>query len=271
MSRNRIDAHFAHLKSQQRKAFVAYLVAGDPSLDLTIETVLALDAAGVDVIELGVPFSDPVADGVVNQLGSARALNSGTNVAAIFDAVKRIRQQSSIPIVLFTYYNPVFIYGTSRFSTDAVAAGVDGVLVLDLPPEELAGEWEFPDELRRISLIAPTTPPARIRQICENSSGFIYYVSREGVTGMQDSLPPNIEASLRAIRDSTPLPICVGFGISNPEQAAAVARFADGVVVGSAIVHRMGEWGSQSDLPNQVASWLRPMVDAINRPNSLAS
>ncbi|MEM6823164.1 MAG: tryptophan synthase subunit alpha, partial [Verrucomicrobiota bacterium] len=215
-------------------------------------------------IELGVPFSDPVADGIVNQLGSQRALDAGTTVRKILEAVKKIREFSQIPIVLFTYYNPIFSYGVDRFASEAEACGIDGVLVLDLPPEEVESEWNIPDSIRRISLIAPTTPLDRIEDICQNSSGFIYYVSREGVTGMQDSLPPNIEHQMNMIQEKSQLPICVGFGISSPEQAAAVARFAEGVVVGSAIVHRIGEWGDTPSLPTQLKEFVKPMVDAIN-------
>jgi tryptophan synthase alpha chain len=166
--------------------------------------------------------------------------------------------------VLFTYYNPIFNYGVERFSGEALQAGVDGILLLDLPPEEIDAEWKLSSEIHRISLIAPTTPEARIRKITENSSGFIYYVSREGVTGMQSSLPTGIERQLNCIRQSCSLPICVGFGISNPEQAASVAQHAEGVVVGSAIVDRIGEWGDQKELPDKLFDFVRPMVEAIN-------
>lgn len=260
---NRIDQKFSELKAAGGKAFVAYLVAGDPHLDRTANMIETLDHIGVSVVELGVPFSDPLADGVVNQLGSQRALEAGTTVAKILDMVKQVRTRTQIPIVLFTYYNPIFKYGVDRFAQDATNAGVDGVLVLDLPPEEVESEWNLPKSLQRISLIAPTTPDERIGEIARASSGFIYYVSREGVTGMQDALPVNIESQLNVIKAATDLPICVGFGISNPEQAAAVARFADGVVVGSAIVDRIGKWGDSPDLENNLSFFVKPMVDAI--------
>ncbi|MEM6886113.1 MAG: tryptophan synthase subunit alpha [Verrucomicrobiota bacterium] len=264
---NRIDQKFRELKASGDKAFVAYLVAGDPNLKRTAKMIEQLDHVGVSVVELGIPFSDPLADGVVNQLGSQRALEAGTSVAKILEMVKEVRTRTQVPIVLFTYYNPIFKYGVDKFSKDAVAAGVDGVLVLDLPPEEVESEWKFPPSLERISLIAPTTPNDRIAAIARASSGFIYYVSREGVTGMQDSLPTNIESQLNTIRAATGLPICVGFGISNPEQAAAVARFADGVVVGSAIVDRIGKWGDSPELESNLSFFVKPMVDAIRNPD----
>ncbi|MEM1156673.1 MAG: tryptophan synthase subunit alpha [Verrucomicrobiota bacterium] len=260
---NRIKQKFRDLKASGDKAFVAYLVAGDPNLGRTAQMIEQLDRADVSVIELGIPFSDPLADGVVNQLGSQRALKAGTTLAKVLAMVKDVRSRTRVPIVLFTYYNPVFKYGVDRFAQDAVAAGVDGVLVLDLPPEEVESEWNLPPSLLRISLIAPTTPGKRMAEIVKSSSGFIYYVSREGVTGMQDSLPANIEAQLHTIRAATDLPICVGFGISNPEQAAAVSRFADGVVVGSAIVDRIGKWGDTPELEENLSSFIKPMVNAI--------
>lgn len=265
---NRIDQKFYELKNEAKKAFVAYLVAGDPNLTQTAAMIRSLDRAEVAVVELGIPFSDPLADGVVNQLGAQRAIASGTTIRGILDMIRDVRQDCHVPIVLFTYYNPIFSYGVERFSNEALAAGVDGVLVLDLPPEELDAEWKLSPEIHRISLIAPTTPEERIRKITEKSSGFIYYVSREGVTGMQSSLPTGIEKQLDCIRQSCDLPICVGFGISNPEQAGHVASHADGVVVGSAIVDRIGEWGDQANLPDKLFKFVRPMVDAINGESS---
>ncbi|MGF1679064.1 MAG: tryptophan synthase subunit alpha [Candidatus Methylacidiphilales bacterium] len=262
---NRIDSTFQTLRASGRKALVAYLVAGDPDLDTTVELILELEAAGADLIELGLPFSDPLADGLVNQLGAQRALNAGATLDKIFQMIRTVRARTEVPLVLFTYFNPVFRLGVDRFSSQAVDAGVDGILVLDLPPEEVAREWIFPDSLRRIALIAPTTPPERIASICKHSSGFIYYVSREGVTGMQEALPPDIARPLAAIKAHTDVPVCVGFGISNPQQAAAVARFADGVVVGSAIVHRIGEKGRSSELLHTIHSFVRPLADAVHQ------
>ncbi len=260
---NRIDQHFLKT-SGKRKTFVAYLVAGDPDLQTTPELVWTLEEAGADIIELGVPFSDPLADGVVNQLGAQRALEAGATLGGLLDAVRTIRTRSQVPLVLFTYYNPIFHYGVERFLDQAGDAGVDGILMLDLPPEEAAREWPESSPLKRISLIAPTTPPERIRTISAASSGFIYYVSREGVTGMQTSVAVGIEDRIGMIRTATDLPVCVGFGVSNPEQAAAVAGFADGVVVGSAIVDCIGKHGKSPGLPRHLHDLVAPLTAAVH-------
>lgn len=263
---NRIDACFQNLRQAGRKAFVAYLVAGDPSPARTPELVAALERAGVDLIELGVPFSDPLADGLVNQLGAQRALEAGTTLDAVFEAVRTIRRTSQIPIIFYVYFNMIHHAGASRFLTRCVEEGVDGVLPLDLPPEEAGPEWAANPGVRRISLIAPTTPESRIERITARSSGFIYYVSREGVTGMQQSVASGIDARVTLIRKHTALPVCVGFGVSNPEQARQVARFADGVVVGSAIVDRIAAWGREADLPARLEAFVRPMAEATHAP-----
>ncbi len=262
---NRIDLCFQNLARKGHQALVTYVVAGDPSLDMTARIVLELEKAGADLIELGIPFSDPLADGIVNQLGCQRAIESGTTIRGVFDTVQTIRRQSDIPIVFFTYYNPVFNYGLERFLKEATEAGADGALILDLPPEEAGPEWEaFPD-FRRISLIAPTTPPDRMKAITAHSSGFIYYVSRRGVTGMQSSVPTDMQDQVQRIRDLSPLPICVGFGISNPAQAAEVARHADGVVVGSALVNMIGEQGTDPDkLLSSLTPFVRSLAEAVH-------
>lgn len=261
---NRIDRTFAELKQKKKKAFVAYITAGDPHLDQTPGLVLALEKAGVDIIELGVPFSDPVADGVVNQLAAQRALEAGTTLAGIFNAVKKIRQTSQIPIVLFTYLNPLFHFGLDQFKAEAANAGVDGVLILDLPPEETKADFFTRDGLKRITLIAPTTPENRVVSIAGISSGFIYYVSREGVTGMQTSVSTTIQGQVDLIRKHAALPICVGFGVSTPEQAATVAHLADGVVIGSALVNKVAEWGKLPDLTTKLEAFARPLAEAIH-------
>ena len=261
---NRIDQLFTRLGAEKKKAFVAYVVAGDPSLSETPEIVFALEKAGADIIELGIPFSDPLADGVVNQLGSQRALDAGTTVKGIFETVKIIRKTSSIPLVLFTYYNPIFHFGLAEFARQAEESGVDGVLVLDLPPEEAEAEWPAGSTLKRISLIAPTTPVDRIRKIAQSSSGFIYYVSREGVTGAQDQLATGITGQIAAIRAHTQLPVCVGFGISKPDQAATVAGLADGVVVGSAIVNLIAGLGKSPGLPKALHEFVLPLTKATH-------
>jgi tryptophan synthase alpha chain len=250
---NRIDQCFADLRKGGEKAFIAYICAGDPSLSATVDLALALEKCGVDLLELGVPFSDPLADGLVNQLAAQRALEAGATVAGVLDCVRQIRRQSEIPIVLYTYLNPVFQYGSDRFHRDAGDAGVDGLLLLDLPPEE----DQPTDGPLHIRLIAPTTPPERVRQICATASGFIYYVSREGVTGAQSSVASSLGDRVRKIRQHTKLPIAVGFGVSNAEQAREVAKVADGVVVGSAIVKKINED------PTGVGRFVAPLVAAV--------
>lgn len=261
---NRIDLTFSRLRTEKRKAFVAYITAGDPNLAQTAKLVPALAKAGVDVVELGIPFSDPLADGVVNQLAAQRALAAGTTIQGIFDTVQTIRATTQIPIVLFTYFNPVFAFGLERFKAAALKAGVDGVLLLDLPPEESGGALTEDNLVKRITLIAPTTPEARIESIAKVSSGFIYYVSREGVTGMQSSLATTISANVDLIRKHSKLPICVGFGVSTPDQAKAVAGYADGVIIGSALVNKVAEWGQEADLAAKLENFARPLAEAIH-------
>jgi tryptophan synthase alpha chain len=263
---NRIDQRFAGLRAQGQKGLIAYITAGDPNLDTTRRLAVAFERAGVDVLELGVPFSDPLADGVVNQLAAERALRSGTTLHGIFGAVRALRAGGcQIPVVLFTYFNPVHRYGVEKFVRDAKAVGVDGLLALDLPPEETTTwEKEFDGSfLRLIYLVAPTTPDARIAAIAKRAGGFIYYVCREGVTGMQQALAGNVESMTAKIHQHTRVPIAVGFGISTPEQARAVAQHAEAVVVGSAIVDRIGKLGGAPDMVEQVAGFAKSLVDAV--------
>ncbi|MDD5201147.1 MAG: tryptophan synthase subunit alpha [Terrimicrobiaceae bacterium] len=263
---NRIDACFDRLKSEGRSGFIAYLTGGDPSLDATVDLMLALERAGADIVELGVPFSDPLADGPTIQAASGRALAAGATTRGVLDCVRRVRERSQLPLVLFTYLNPVYAWGFERFHADAAAAGADGVLLLDLPPDETGTDGEFRGTagLRSIRLIAPTTPPGRIGQLAASAEGFIYYVSREGVTGEQAALSDSIGAQVAEIRRHTALPIAVGFGISTPEQAAGVAKDADAVVVGSAIVRRIGEHGAAPDLPARIEAFVRPLAEAAH-------
>lgn len=270
---NRIDRKFRELKARGQKAFVAYITAGDPSPEMTPHLVWALERAGADIVELGVPFSDPLADGVVNQLSAQRALEAGTTTPRVLEILQAIRQQSQIPIVLYTYFNLVYIYGIERFCAEAYQAGADGVLVLDLPPEESQGGSGIgarlgDGSLRRISLVAPTSPPERIARILEKATGFVYYVSREGVTGMQEHIASSIGSRVDLLRKHTALPICVGFGISTPEQARAVAQQADGAVVGSVLVNRIAEWGQDQDLPQKFEAFARPLANAIHEESS---
>lgn len=263
---NRIDAHFAKLRTSGKRAFVAYICAGDPTLDATIDIVLALEKAGVDIVELGVPFSDPLADGIVNQMAADRALKAGATTPKVLEMIRQLRTRSQIPLVLFTYLNPVYTYGYERFHQDAAAAGADGVLVLDLPPDEAAENPELKPApgLRHIQLIAPTSPADRIASIAKSAEGFVYYVSRLGVTGAQVEVASGIAEQVAIIKQATDVPVCVGFGVSNPAQAAQVASMADGVVVGSAIVKLIEKNGTSPDLADQVEAFVMPLVEAVH-------
>jgi tryptophan synthase alpha chain len=233
----RIAAKFTELRARDEAALIPYVVAGDPTLDRTAALVLELKSRGADLIELGVPFSDPMADGPANQRASARGLAAGATLPAILSMVTELRTRTQIPIVLFGYYNPIFHYGCERLCADAARAGIDGLLVVDLPPEE-APELARPARaagLDIIYLLAPTTPLERSRMIARSASGFLYYVSVAGVTGARTDLAHDLRANVRDLRTVTSLPIGVGFGISTAVQAREVATFADAVVVGSAI------------------------------------
>jgi tryptophan synthase alpha chain len=262
---NRIVERFARLKERGQKGFIVYIGAGDPSLEVTRQLAVAFDQAGVDVVELGVPFSDPLADGLVNQLAAQRGLESGTTPAGVLETVASLRRESQVPIVLYIYFNLVHKAGLKRFIADAARAGVDGLLVLDLPPEESENYESLMAAagLCVIYLVAPTTPEDRIEFIVKRASGFIYYVSREGVTGMQAKVSETIGEMTARIRRHTTLPIAVGFGVSNPEQARLVAAHADAVVVGSAVVNEIARLGRSPDLVPQVGDFVGKMVKAI--------
>jgi tryptophan synthase alpha chain len=236
---DRLAETFDRLRREKRAAFVAYLCAGDPDFDTSLAACRAVIAAGADILELGVPFSDPLADGLTNQLAAQRALDSGMTAARVFELVRRIRETSQVPIVFYTYYNLVFSNGTEAYVRAAKAAGVDGMLTLDLPPEE-AGDVLAAcrqHDVKTVFIVAPTTPASRLPVIGRAATGFIYYVSREGVTGVRDQLATNIPEAVAAIKRHTPLPVVVGFGISTRDQVRQVAASADGVVVGSALVN----------------------------------
>jgi tryptophan synthase alpha chain len=263
---NRIDECLERLKSQKRKGFIVYIGAGDPDLDSTLKLALAFEKSGVDILELGVPFSDPLADGLVNQLAAQRGLESGTTPPKVLETVAAIRKQSQIPIVLYIYFNLVHRYKLERFISDAAKAGVDGLLVLDLPPEE-AQEYEQTMTragLCNIYLVAPTTPDDRIELIVKRGHGFIYYVSREGVTGMQTRVSETITEMTGKIRAHTNLPIAVGFGISNAEQARMVAANADAIVVGSAVVNQIAQLGRSQEMVEKVAGFVREIGKGVN-------
>jgi len=269
---SRIDDTFSRLDAGNRAAFVAYLCAGDPDLERTPDLVLALEKAGADIIELGIPFSDPLADGVVNQSAADRALKAGATTRGVLDSIRRIRERSSVPLVLFTYLNPVYTYGYEEFHRDAAAAGADGILALDLPPDEAACNAELlrHEGLQQIRLVAPTTPAERLPLIAAQAEGFIYQVSREGVTGVQDGLSDAIGPQVAALKQHTKVPVCVGFGIHRPEQAAAVARVADGVVVGSALVRLVEQHGTDPDLAERLGEFAAPLAEAIHHARLLA-
>lgn len=233
----RIAKVFNELQRKGEKALVGFVTAGDPSVAVSTEIIKSMCAAGLDILELGVPFSDPTADGPVIQRSSGRALKAGVNLGKVLEMARELRRTTEVPIVLFSYYNPILNYGPGRFYTDARAADVDGVLVVDLPPEESAemtSQWTG-NELALIRLVAPTTPPERMAAIAEKASGFLYLVSMTGVTGSSGLNLEELSGVVKPLRTrARGIPICVGFGISNPDQVRAVGALADGVVVGSA-------------------------------------
>ena len=260
--KDRIDNCFARLRKQNRKGFIPYICAGDPDLKRTVDLAVALEKAGADLLELGLPFSDPLADGIVNQLAAQRALAAGATVHGVFDRVREIRRKSQVPIVLYSYLNPIFQFGAEKFHREAEDAGVDGLLILDLPPEE---DLDLPrGNVLHIRLIAPTTPANRIKKIAKNANGFLYYVSREGVTGARDSIASSLPEKIRELRKSSDLPIAVGFGISNPEQAREVAQHADAVVVGSAIVDLIAKHGNKPAMIKKVGAFARVLAEAVH-------
>jgi tryptophan synthase alpha chain len=262
---NRIVEKFAALKRGGKKGFIVYIGAGDPNLAATRELALAFDEAGVDILELGVPFSDPLADGLVNQLAAQRGLESKTTPPKLLETIVAIRKQSQIPIILYIYFNLIHKVGMEKFIRDAAKSGVDGLLVLDLPPEESDNYEALMKKagLCHIYLVAPTTPEERMEFIVKRGSGFIYYISREGVTGMQSKVASNLASQVAKIRAHTDLPIAVGFGVSNPEQAKLVAKNADAVVVGSAVVNQIAEHGKSKDLVNRVGKFVKLLADAV--------
>ena len=258
----RIEHKFAQLKKESGKGFIPYITAGDPSLDVTFDLILALEKAGADIIELGVPFSDPIADGPVIQRATERALHNGVRLRKVLDLGARIRKQSEIPLVLFSYFNPLLNYGLEKLSRDAVNAGFDGVLASDLTVEEsdtfvrtmrAAG-------LNTIFLAAPTSSAERMKRIAETSNGFLYAVSRTGVTGEQRELAGDLKEFLRTLRGHTASPIAVGFGISHPDHVRAVWQEADAAIVGSSIVKEIEKHIGAADLVERVAAfacWLK--------------
>lgn len=262
---NRIVERFARLKLEGKKGFIVYIGAGDPDLAATRRLAIAFDQAGVDVLELGVPFSDPLADGLVNQLAAQRGLESGATPPKVLKTVAEIRRGSQIPIILYIYFNLIHRVGLEQFVKAAAKVGVDGLLVLDLPPEE-SNNYEAlmrKAGLCHIYLVAPTTTEDRMAFIVKRGSGFIYYISREGVTGMQKQVASNVAQQVAKIRAHTKLPIAVGFGISTPEQAKLVAVSADAVVVGSAVVNQIAQHGRSPRLVEHVGEFVKSLVSAV--------
>jgi tryptophan synthase alpha chain len=259
----RIDAKFAELKAQGRKAFVTYVMAGDPDFDTSLEIVRGLPAAGVDVIELGLPFTDPMADGATIQLAGQRALAGGMTLQKTLDLARSFRQEdATTPIVLMGYYNPIYSRGADAFLEDAKAAGIDGLIVVDLPPEEDA-ELCIPAQqagLNFIRLATPTTDDKRLPTVLQNTSGFVYYVSITGITGAASAVATDVGPEVARIKSATDLPIIVGFGIKTPEDAADIARVADGVVVGSAIVEKIANGLSPAD----VLAFVKSLADGAH-------
>ncbi len=258
---SRIDATFATLKKRGQKALIPFITAGDPSLAKTKAYVKALVDGGADIIELGMPFSDPMADGPVIQEADERALKHGTNLTGILRLVSELRRQVSVPIVLMGYYNPVYRYGIKKFSRDAQRAGVDGCLLADLPLEEsdeVLGAFNARD-IDFIYLLAPTSNVKRVKGIAKKASGYLYYVSMTGITGAQLNQLKGVQQKVRTIRRYAKQPLAVGFGISKPAQARAVAKFADGVVVGSAFVKQIGKGVPPKEIKRMAASFKKAM------------
>ena len=266
---SRLATAFARAKAQNRAAFIGYICAGDPDFDTSLAVGRTLLNAGVDILELGVPFSDPLADGLTNQLAAQRALESGMNAAKVFELVRRLRAEfPAAPLVFYTYYNLVFANGVDAYIRAARDAGVDGMLTLDLPPEE-SGEVKVAAKkhgLDTVFIVAPTTPDARIATIAAATTGFIYYVSREGVTGVRADSAANIPSAVARIRARTKLPVAVGFGISTRAQVAQVAADADGVVVGSALVNCIREnLGAPATMTARLATVAADLVAGTRR------
>jgi tryptophan synthase alpha chain len=253
---NRIEATFKQLAGKSEKALVGFVTAGDPDTGQSLKLISAMCEAGLDLLELGVPFSDPTADGPVIQRSSARALAAGTGLGHVLNIIEALRLRTQVPIIVFSYYNPILAYGATAFHRDALNAGADGVLLVDVPPEEsgeLTAQW--PDgRLCLIRLTTPTTPPERMQQIAASASGFIYHVSKLGVTGSQGLPLEDISRKVQQLRSLTRLPICVGFGIATPQEVADVSGLCDGVVIGSAFERLIEENIGKPDLPDILAA-----------------
>jgi len=263
---NRIDALFKDLKSKRKKALIVYIAAGDPNLRATEKLVIELEKSGVNLVELGIPFSDPLADGPTIQKASQRALTRGVNVKSILRMVRSVRKKVKIPLVFMTYFNIISRYGIGRFVKDSKKAGVDGVIVPDLPPEEakelvkIAGKNNFDT----IFLAAPTSTKERLKKISGKSKGFIYYVSLTGVTGARKKLPSDIIQNVRRLKKITKKPVCVGFGISEPKQAKKISRLADGIIIGSAVIKVIEKNLGKKNLYDKVKKFVKSIESAVH-------
>jgi tryptophan synthase alpha chain len=269
--KNRLDLRFEELKQRGEKALIAYIMAGDPSLQDTEQVVLGLERSGADVIELGVPFSDPIADGPVIQQAAERALRSGTSLRRILTMVAGLRRQTKIPLVLMAYYNTIHAYGEQDFCRDAAEAGVDGLIVPDMPLEESRPLSDHAAEvgIDVIFLLAPTSTPARRASVGKASQGFIYYVSLTGITGAKLTDLGNVEDNVRRIRKVSRVPISVGFGVATPQDAARIASVADGVIVGSAIVKQIAAHQQDPGLVTAVGTFVASLKQAMLNPASV--
>lgn len=273
MRKTELTNRLESLRNRGEKGLIAYITAGYPNLETTVTTALALAEAGADVVELGVPFSDPVADGPVIQAAAEQALAGGTTVRGVLRAVEEIRAHCTFPIVLMTYYNPIYRYGPRRFAADLARAGGNGVIVPDLPPEEAGVLRAATDQntLDLIPLVAPNTPPQRLTRIADAARGFIYCISLKGVTGGRAGLNSAVGAMTAGVRRHTPLPVAVGFGISDPVRAAGIAPHCDAVVVGSALVQIMARQAGSPDLTAAVGGKARQIKDALRPATRSAS
>lgn len=263
---NRIDRVFNKLKKNRKKALITYITAGFPSIEYTHDIIRILSSQGVDILELGVPFSDPIADGPTIQRASEQALKNGINLKGILQFVKKIRKDIEVPIVLMGYYNPFLAYGIERFTKDAAESGVDGLIIPDLPPEEAEALVRHArrQKIATIFLLAPTSTGKRVRHVLRFSKGFVYYVSLTGVTGSRKTLPNGIKENVRRIKKLTKLPVCVGFGVSRPSQAKMLAKFADGVIVGSAIIKIILDAKNKKEALENIKNFITGLKGAVS-------
>lgn len=263
---SRLTAAFKQQKENGNKTLVTFITAGFPDLVTTESLIYTLSEAGADIIELGIPFSDPMADGPTIQLSSEKALQTGVTPKDVINLVKKVRKHTRVPIILFGYYNPIFSYGLERFTRDARRAGVDGLLVVDLPPEEAGELEEHADRngLDMVFLLTPTSDAGRIKLVADRARGFVYFVAVTGVTGARTTLPRNVKKKIREARCDIDLPIAVGFGISTPQQAATISRWADGIIVGSAVIKIIDRYQEDPALERKVAVFVRSLKNAIS-------